>query len=129
MSAELSYRDRVSAVALACASHAAGLELKVNALTKQLAKLGCSCTQKTRETDLEAHERFCQFRMSMEDLNDVLLPQAKDPTGGNQTSDERLATGTAHGVGTGTTSASGQETAGAEKSGWLDALQTVARTE
>lgn len=68
MSAEPTYRDRVSAVALACASHAAGLELKVNALTKALAKLGCSCTQKTRETELEAHEKFCTYKMVMEDL-------------------------------------------------------------
>lgn len=64
-----SYRDRVSAVALACASHAADLELKVNALTKRLAKLGCSCCVKTRETDIEAHERFCQYRMALEDIN------------------------------------------------------------
>jgi hypothetical protein len=69
MSTEPSYRDRVSAVALACASHAADLELKVNALTKQLAKLGCSCCVKTRETDLEAHEKFCSYKMAMETIN------------------------------------------------------------
>jgi hypothetical protein len=37
-------------------------------LTKALAKLGCSCTQKTRETALEAHEVFCTYKMAMQDL-------------------------------------------------------------
>lgn len=41
---------------------------RIAKLTCALAKLGCSCTQKTRETDLEAHECFCLYKMAMEDI-------------------------------------------------------------
>lgn len=43
--------------------------VRIYLLTKALARLGCSCTQKTRETDIEAHEMFCQFRMAMQDMS------------------------------------------------------------
>lgn len=41
---------------------------RIDKLTHALAHLGCSCTQKTREVDLEAHEIFCRYRNAMEDL-------------------------------------------------------------
>lgn len=37
-------------------------------VVKALAKLGCSCVVKTAEVDLEAHQRFCRYRMAMEDI-------------------------------------------------------------
>ena len=50
------------------ADKARELESKIIRLTRALARLGCSCTQKTREMDVEAHERFCQYRMAVENL-------------------------------------------------------------
>lgn len=44
------------------------LQVQVTKLTRALAKLGCSCTQKTRDPDLEAHEKFCLYKMAMEDI-------------------------------------------------------------
>lgn len=43
--------------------------VKINALTRALARLGCSCCVKTREVDLEAHEVFCLYRSAMEDMS------------------------------------------------------------
>lgn len=40
----------------------------VNLLIRALADLGCSCITRTKEVELEAHQRFCRFRMKMEDI-------------------------------------------------------------
>jgi hypothetical protein len=41
---------------------------RIRLLTKALAKLGCSCTTRTAEVELEAHQIFCRYRMKMEDM-------------------------------------------------------------
>ncbi len=41
---------------------------RIQGLVKALAKLGCSCVTRTTEVDLEAHQRFCRYKMAMEDL-------------------------------------------------------------
>lgn len=41
----------------------------VRALTRACAKLGCSCTVRTAETNTTAHERFCNYRMAMENID------------------------------------------------------------
>lgn len=51
------------------ADKAREVESRIYRLTKALAHLGCSCTQKTRETDIEAHEVFCRFRQAMQDMS------------------------------------------------------------
>lgn len=65
---EQSYRDRLPAVTVMAASLLATANCTIQDLTKALAHLGCSCTVKTRETDVEAHQLFCRFRMKMQDI-------------------------------------------------------------
>ncbi len=40
----------------------------IGALIRALAKLGCSCTTRTAEVELEAHQQFCRYRMKIEDI-------------------------------------------------------------
>lgn len=51
------------------ADKAREVESRIYKLVKALARLGCSCTQKTCETDIDAHEVFCRFRLAMQDLS------------------------------------------------------------
>ena len=65
---ELTAREKLPAIVVATASLLAESNLQVQGLLKALAHLGCSCTCRTRETDLGAHDAFCKYRMKAEDL-------------------------------------------------------------
>jgi len=65
---ELTAREKLPAIVVASAGLLAEANLQIQGLLKALAHLGCSCTCKTREVDLGAHELFCKFRMKAEDL-------------------------------------------------------------
>ncbi len=54
--------DPMTAAVLAAA------EIRVQLLIKALAQLGCTCHVKTRDVELDSHERFCKYRMKAEDL-------------------------------------------------------------
>lgn len=41
----------------------------ITGLTKALAKLGCSCTQPSVSTALEAHTVGCRFRTAMQEIS------------------------------------------------------------
>lgn len=61
--------DKVPAVTVVAAAMLATANIRLYKLEKALAKLGCSCTLKTREIEPEAHQQFCNFRVALEDLS------------------------------------------------------------
>ena len=65
---EFTAREKLPAIVVATAGLLAEANLQIQGLLKALAHLGCSCTCRSRETDLGAHETFCKYRMKAEDL-------------------------------------------------------------
>jgi len=61
-------REKLPAIVVASASLLAEANVQIQGLLKALAHLGCSCTCRTREVDLGAHELFCKYRNKAEDL-------------------------------------------------------------
>lgn len=65
---EYSIWDNLPATTVAAMGLLATANCTIQALTKALAHLGCSCHAKNASIDPDDHERFCRFRMKMEDL-------------------------------------------------------------
>lgn len=63
-----SVMGRLPATTVAAVQMLATANCTIQELTKALAQLGCSCTVKTREIDLEAHGALCRYKQKMLDL-------------------------------------------------------------